>query len=60
MNSFFQNFDERFGLKKSNDKTTLNSNDLSLLFNILIYCLAITLSVLILEILIFLINNHFT
>ena len=58
MNSLFQNFDEYFNLKKSNDKIAFNSNDLSLLFIILIYFLAITLSVFILEILIFFVNNY--
>ena len=53
MKSFLPNFVEMLDLKNTNDKITLELNDLSSLFFNSIYCLLITLTVFIYEITIF-------
>ena len=52
------NFNEIFDIKDSSKKITININDLSFIFFILICCLTISLVVFILEILLFILNYH--
>ena len=52
------NYNEIFNTKDSNKKITININDLSFIFIILICCLIISLVIFIIEILLFILNYH--